>query len=647
MSVVDEIKDRLDVVEVVSRHVPLKKAGRNFKGLCPFHVEKTPSFVVFPDTGTWHCFGACGIGGDVFSFVMKHDNLDFTEALQVLAPMAGVTLEQSSAASSSAEEKLRKRLLAITAAAAGYYHQQLLGAPGERARGYLEQRGLVEETWDRFLLGYAPDSWDGLQRHLRGQGFELTDMEKAGLSIARQDGGSYDRFRDRLIIPIRSVRGRPIAFGARLLPGGRENPDRPQPKYLNSPQTKLFDKGREMFGLYDARQAIRAADSAVIVEGYMDVLAAHQHNIQNVVATMGTALTEQQLKRLKRYTKHFVLALDSDTAGQAATLRGVQQAREALDRTWVPTPTASGLIRFEGRLDAELRIMTLPPGQDPDEVIRADPEQWAGLVANAEPVVDYFLHLVTAELDLSTAKGKAEAVRRLAPLISEVANEVERVHYVQRLARLVQVDEHTIRAQLSRPTRRQSARRTRPSPDPRGVLSQVTAREEARPRPQDHCLAQLLLQPELLAVLDARASAVQIEPLDTQDFSDVLDQEVFAALLEAQLSEQSLQEEAARGTLSLPLQEHLERLLSYGAMLPALDTKQAADDLINVVLRLRMERLARRVAELQYLLEQAQAEGDGRAVGDYAKLVVQHTGEIGRLQQAFNARTWQGKRKTS
>ncbi|HUW14203.1 MAG TPA: DNA primase [Anaerolineae bacterium] len=646
MSVVDEIKERLDIVEVVSRHVPLKKAGRNFKGLCPFHVEKTPSFVVFPDTGNWHCFGACGIGGDVFSFVMKHDNLDFKEALQVLAPMAGVTLERSSAAADSAEEKLRKRLLAITAAAADYYHQQLLGDLGERARGYLEQRGLTEETWDLFLLGYAPDSWDSLQRYLQGQGYKPTEMETAGLSIARQGGGSYDRFRDRLIIPIRSVRGRPIAFGARLLPGGREVPDRPQPKYLNSPQTKLFDKGREMFGLYDSRQAIRAADSAVIVEGYMDVLAAHQHDIKNVVATMGTALTEQQLKRLKRYTTHFVLALDSDTAGQAATLRGVQQVREALDRTWVPTPTASGLIRFEGRLDAELRIMTLPPGKDPDDVIRADLEQWAQLVANAEPVVDYFLHLVTAELDLSTAKGKAEGVRRLAPLISEVADEVERVHYVQKLARLVQVDEHTIRAQLSRPTRQRSTRRTVPSGEQQGASPQVTARQEGRPRPQDHCLAQLLLQPELLAVLDAKASAVQIEPLEAEDFGDVLDREVFAAVLEAQLSEQSLQEEATRSTLAPPLQERLERLLNYGATLPALDTKQAADDLINVVLRLRLERLRRRVGELQYLLEQAQAEGDGR-VGEYANLVVQHTGEIGRLQQAFNARTWEGRRQAS
>jgi DNA primase len=379
----------------------------------------------------------------------------------------------------------------------------------------------------------------------------------------------------------------------------------------------------------------------------MDVLAAHQHGFENVVATMGTALTEQQLRRLKRYTTHFVLALDSDAAGQAATLRGVQQVREALDRTWVPTPTASGLIRFEGRLEAELRILTLPPGKDPDDVIRADAKQWTRLVTDAEPVVDYFLHLMTAELDLSSAKGKAEAVRTLTPLISEVADEVERAHYVQKLARLVQVDEYTIRSQLARPTSRRSRGRRPPPSQQQDVLSQITAREEGRPRPADHCLAQLLLQPDLLAVLDARASAVQIEPLEAEDFVDVLDQEVFAALLQAQLAEESLQEEAARSKLAPAVQQRLEQLLGYGATLPPLDTRQAADDLINVVLRLRLERRRRRVAELQYLLEQAQAEGDGRSMEDYARLVVQHTGEVRRLQKAFNARTWEGRRQAS
>ena len=642
MSVVDEIKERLDIVEVVSRYVPLKKAGRNHKGCCPFHAEKTPSFVVFPETGTWHCFGACGTGGDIFSFIMKQENVDFADALRILAPMAGVTLEPLGPAA-SAEEKRRKHLLEITAEAAAYYHRLLLDDAGERARGYLAQRQLTLETAELFRLGYAPDGWDALQRHLRSQGYALADLEAAGLIIARADGPAYDRFRDRLMIPIRDLRGQPIAFGARLLPGGKERGDRQQPKYINSPQTILFDKGRQFYGLYEARQAIRSADSAIIVEGYMDVLAAHQHGISNVVATMGTALTEQQLKRLKRYTTKFVLALDADTAGRAATLRGVQQAREALDRTWVPTPTASGLIRFEGRLDAQLRIMTLPPGQDPDEVICASLDRWTQLVADAQPVVDYFLHLVTADTDLSTGKGKAEAVRRLAPLIREIADDIERAHYVQKLARLVQVDEQTVHSQVLQPKR--GRRRHKPSAAFEEGMQQASAEERRRPEPQAHCLAQLLLRPELLPVLDAKSNALQIVPLDTEDFTHVVDQAVFAALLEAQLSEQSRQEPVFKEQLELPLQERWEQLLDYGATLPSLPPEQAADDLINVVLRLRLTRLRQRLAELQYLLEQAQEEGDGRAVDDYAKTVLEHTNEMGRLQQMLNARTWSGKRK--
>jgi len=642
MSVVDEIKERLDIVEVVSSYVPLKKAGRNYKGLCPFHVEKTPSFVVFPETQTWHCFGACGSGGDVFTFIMKQENVDFAEALRLLAAKAGVDLEPRTPAA-SAEEKRHQRLLEVMSAAAGYYHRLLLSDEGEQAREYLAQRGLTMETVELFQLGYAPDGWEMLLRHLRGQGYALGELEAAGLIIARTDGTYYDRFRDRLVIPIRDLRGRPIAFGARLLPGKQEQGDRQQPKYINSPQTLLFDKSRELFGLYEARRAIRAADAAIIVEGYMDVLTAHQHGIGNVVATMGTALTERQLKRLKRYTSHFILALDADAAGRAATLRGVQQAREALDRTWVPTPTAGGLIRFEGRLDAELRILTLPPGQDPDEVIRADPERWAQLVAEAQPVVDYFLQLVTAELDLSTGKGKAEAVRRLAPLIREIADEVERAHYVQKLARLVQVDEQIVHSQVLQPTARR--RRRRSPPPPEQEARQGSEKERRRLEAEEHCLAQLLLRPELLPALDAKLDALQMLPLHGDDFSQAADQALFLAFLEAQDSGQPWDAEEFQEQLAAPLRERWEQLLDYGASLPLLPQEQAADDLVNVVLRLRLTRLRRRLAELRYLLEQAQEEGDEAAIQECEQTVLKHTMDIGRLQRLLDTRIRTGGRK--
>ena len=383
MSVVDEIKDRLDIVEVIQPYVPLKKAGRNYKGLCPFHAEKTPSFVVFAETGTWHCFGACGTGGDVFTFVMKRENLSFGEALQLLAQRAGVELEPQSPHAAEAEKRL-DLLREINQTASTYFHHLFHHSDeAARARAYLEKRGQNRETIDRFQVGYALEQWDGLLRYLTDKGYAPADLHEAGLIIERENkSGYYDRFRGRVIVPIRDQRGRVIGFGGRVL-GDQV------PKYLNSPQTPLFDKSSVLFGLDQAKAGIRTAGEAVIVEGYMDVLMAHQHGLNNVVAQMGTALTEAQLRLLKRHTQRFILALDSDVAGDQATLRGLDVARQVMDREVVPVPTPRGLIRFEERLAADIRIVSLPPGRDPDEVIRESPSRWAQLIAQAKPVMDY------------------------------------------------------------------------------------------------------------------------------------------------------------------------------------------------------------------------------------------------------------------
>ncbi len=285
MSAVDEIKQRLDIVEVISSYVTLKKAGRNYKGLCPFHAEKTPSFVVFPDTQSWHCFGACGTGGDVFSFIEQQENLDFPGALRLLARRAGVSLKPRTEAD-AAQDKLKKRLHEINERAAEYFHNLLLNSTeGQTARNYLSQREINRETLSRFQLGYALDDWQALSDYLQGRGYKPDDLLTAGLIIEREGGGHYDRFRGRLIIPIRDERGGVVGFGARAL-------DDSPPKYINSPQTPAFDKSTLLFGLDLAKGTIRREGLAVIAEGYMDVLTAHQHGITNVVASMGTALTE-------------------------------------------------------------------------------------------------------------------------------------------------------------------------------------------------------------------------------------------------------------------------------------------------------------------------------------------------------------------
>ena len=443
MSVVDEIKARLDIVEVISGYLPsLKKAGRTYKAPCPFHNEKTPSFVVFPETQSWHCFGACGTGGDLFGFVMKQEGLDFRGALEFLAAKAGVSLQEKTPDMIEAD-KARQRLLEMMAAAAAYFHDLLLKSPQAGfSREYLSGRGLGDRVINQFQLGYALDQWEALKAHLTAKGYTDQDLLNGGLLVERDDGSpGYDRFRHRLMIPIRDGRGQVIGFGARAL-----NDDQ-VPKYLNSPQTTLFDKSAVLYGLDMARRAMRDAGQVVIVEGYLDVLQAHQQGQANVIAQMGTALTETQLKQLQRHTKKMILALDADTAGSSATLRGINTAREVLDEM-VAVPTARGLIRYESRLKVDIRVATLPPGKDPDDILKADLSTWQHLIDSALPLVDYFIRQTAAELDMETAQGKSQAVQVILPVIREVSDAVQQDHYLRQLASLVKIDERTLRTEL-------------------------------------------------------------------------------------------------------------------------------------------------------------------------------------------------------
>lgn len=660
MSVVEEIKDRLDIVEVISAYVPLRKAGNLYKGLCPFHQEKTPSFVVYPDRGTWHCFGACGVGGDVFSFVMKRDNLDFREALEVLAQKAGVELAPPSAARSQQDQTL-DRLREINQAAAVWFHHQLRQTPqGQTARAYLAGRGFDDATLDKFLLGYAPDGWNGLLAYLQGKNYEPADLLAAGLVIEREQpepGRSpyFDRFRHRIMTPIRDLHGHVIGFGARALRSDQ------QPKYLNTPQTPLFEKSSVLYGLDAARRAIRPRGKAIIVEGYMDVLACHQAGEENVVASMGTALTETQIKQLRRYTSTIVLALDADAAGQAATLRGISQAREALDREWVPVLTPTGLVRHEARLAVDLRVMTLPAGQDPDDVVRADVMAWRELVNNAQPVVDYYFGLARAELDLNTAQGKSEAVERLAPLIFEVSDEVKRAHYTQQLARLVQTDERSLERMLlkRRPTA-QPAARPRPAPPPPVVWEEAEDFDlpiplDVRPQPAtpppkaarasapagaaSYCLTLLVMHPELLPDLQAELVSLGAGPLDEDDFSRADERALCAALVSGEFDGQQWPGmDAAEAGL-------LAQLQGAGQRLPALARDQLLEDMLRAVLRLRISTLKSQARTLPALTRSAREEGQGEDVRAYQQLQQSLSQHLRLLEQLLNQRTYAGRRQ--
>jgi DNA primase len=609
MSVVDEIKEKLDIVDVISDYVPLKKAGRNYKALCPFHSEKTPSFYVFPETRSWHCFGACGTGGDIFTFIMRIENLPFGDALRTLAKRAGVMLRQKSE-EELLEERLKKRLFEINALAADYFHRLLLASPqGERARRYLIKREINRETIERFKLGYSLDSWRALKDYLRGKGYKQDEIHAAGLVIEREGGGYYDRFRGRLMIPIRNVRGDVAGFGARAL-------DDSLPKYLNSPQTPIFNKRSILFGLDFAKEKIRAEGLAVIVEGYMDVLTAHQHGFENVVASMGTALTEEQLELLSRLTRRFALALDSDTAGDAATLRGIALAREKLIRKTVPVPSPTG-IRYEGRMETEISIISLPAGKDPDKVIREDPSLWVELVEGALPIVDYYFDVITKSLDLSSPKGKSAAVKVLLPLIGEIGDQIERVHYIQKLARLVRVDERTLLTEI----KAQKAK---------GGEGTPPLKETLPFGPEEHCLLTLIRKPSLLRRLDGLLEEIGVEGLNSEDFVSVENREIFAHIREG------LEGEVLREHLDKSLRKRFDSLLEKAKGAPIINDEKVEEDLLDVALRLRARRLRRLISELCFLLKEAREEESVK----YGRMVDLCTAALRRVDRALASRNW-------
>ena len=594
MSVVDEIKQRLDIVEVIGEYVPLKKSGRNFKGLCPFHTEKTPSFFVFPESGTWHCFGACNTGGDIFTFIMKRENLTFGEALRFLARKAGVSLRPPSPAL-AAEEKLRERLRELNALAANYFHHLLMQSPkGERGREYLSRRGINQETARRFQLGYALNEWHALEGYLTGKGYSREDLVKAGLVVEREDGGVYDRFRGRLMFPIRDRQGYVIGFGARAL-------DDSTPKYLNSPQTPLFDKSSVLYGIDLAKEAIRLQDLAVVVEGYMDVLMAHQCGFTNVVASLGTALTESQLRGLARLAGNLILALDADAAGSEATLRGLETARQTLERRTVPVPTPRGLIRYESRLATQIRVLILPPGQDPDEVIRQNPSRWETLVHQALPLVDYCIEAITSRLDISTARGKAQAVRELAPILREVGSEVERAYYIQKLARILQVNERSVWEEYRKYA--YAERRGRREKEPPPPVAPEFGLEE-------QCLLRLLSKAEALPRLNRALEELGVRGLEEADFRNAENRQIFIAL-ERLLAEESAFDVAhLRAELDESLRHRLDFLSQAAMDVPSLPEEKAERDALACALRLRENRLRETIRELYFLLEETPKGGE-------------------------------------
>ncbi len=462
MGAIDEVKQKIDILEVVGQYVKLQKSGRTFRGLCPFHEEKHGSFFVYPERQSWHCFGACGTGGDVFSFIMKKEGIDFGEALRQLAEKAGVTLPDRTQAEARAKEN--DRLYQANKDAAHYYNELLLHSDtAAKAKEYALKRGLTLKTIMDFEIGYAGSTWEGLREHLRLRNYSDDELLKAGLVIKTDDGKILDRFRSKLMFPIWDERGRVIGFGARVL-------DNSEPKYINSPQTALFDKSGTLYAIGKAIPSIRKSDTTVIVEGYMDVLVAHQYGFTNVVASMGTALNEKHINMIRKLSKNVVMALDPDVAGEEASLRarkmivstqsadtGIIPLRDS--RVPIPLLDNKQFIQDQERprihvllssAEIDAKVAILPNGKDPDEVIKENPTNWQQIIDSAIPIVEYAFHSVVSELDLTKVKDKDLAVERLLPVIAEIGNPVRYSHYLQKLASLIKVDPGRLENSLKR-----------------------------------------------------------------------------------------------------------------------------------------------------------------------------------------------------
>ncbi len=585
MSVIDEVKQRADIVEVVSQYTALKKAGRTFRALCPFHSEKHPSFFVYPEQQSWHCFGACSTGGDVFSFVMKKEGIDFGEALRLLAQKAGVTIPSRFEQDTGEEE--RERLYQANQAAAQYFHNLLLNSPaGEKAGEYFASRGLSPKTIADFQLGFSLNSWDTLKQYLMERGYTENELLTAGLVIEAEAGGTHDRFRNRLMFPIFDIRGRIVGFGARVL-------DDSLPKYLNSPQTLIFDKSSCLYGINLSAAAIRQQGLVVIVEGYMDVITAHQNGCNNVVASMGTSVTEKQVGTLKRLTKNMALALDADAAGEEATLRA---------------------IGYENTLEAEVKVIILPKGKDPDDVIREDVKIWQNFLEEALPIVDYTFNMVTAELDLNTAKGKSLAVDKLLPIVAEMKDTVRQAHYLQKLARLVKVSQHSLEATLGRIKPSQGKRRAKEPSQER--VTQALHPLLSSPV-EEYCLALLLQHPELKG---------RNEGLSPEYFENSENREIFTAWQQANAPS------SLKDGLDSAIWEHLDSLITRSLPANQIEQKYA-----NCVLRLR-EKFLRGLEVKRAEVLALEAESGGTAA-ELAKLEEQGIEVSVQLGEIFTQRS--------
>lgn len=474
MDQVEEVKSKVDMVALVGEYVQLKKAGRNYKGLCPFHGEKTPSFMVNPELQVFKCFG-CGVGGDCFTWMEKMEGMEFGEALEALAERVGVTLTSYKKTGS---EETKEKLVRINALAAQYFHYLLTKHElGKGALEYVVGRGLTDEVIERFSLGFAPNGWDFLIKYLKKKGFDLDQMQKTGLVV---EGKTYDRFRNRVMFPLANARGGVVGYAGRILPGADEKAGG---KYVNTPETELYHKGELLYGLDITKNDIKAAGWAIIVEGEIDAIASWQVGVKNVVAIKGSALTDKQVELLRRYCDTIVLALDADVAGDAAARRGIEVAQK------------KGLF---------VKTVRMRGAKDPGELAIQDPESWKKMVGEAIPIYDFYLESAVARFGTST-QGKMKIGQELVPLVAKIDDEILKAEYIQKLANVLGVKEEDVRAQLVKVG--SQATMTKPQVSMNNSMTNTPMTKTRREVVEEYVVG--------LALARARGELLIVEPVDS------------------------------------------------------------------------------------------------------------------------------------
>ncbi|MBI2502015.1 MAG: DNA primase [Candidatus Latescibacteria bacterium] len=562
---IQRIREASDIVEVISDHVQLRKAGRNFVGLCPFHGEKTPSFNVNPELQFYKCFG-CDAGGDVFKFIQQIDRVSFTEAVAHLAQRSGIALPSTG---QQPGDELSDQLYRASDLAMKYYHHLLRQSEGKEALAYLQTRGISDQTIDRFGLGCAPVEWDAFFKMATRRQFDPAVLERAGLISARKEGkGYYDRFRERLIFPIANLSGRTIAFGARTLKADQ------QPKYLNSPETPIYHKSSTLYGLHQAREAIRQQDCVLVVEGYMDFLSLAQHGIAHAVASAGTALTEEHCRLLSRFARRVVLVFDGDEAGSAASLRGLEVV------------LATGL---------EAYAVSLPGGHDPDTLVQAEgPEALLALVGAAGSALDFHLGQLARQHDLRTLDGKARAAEAVQSLLARCRDAVRRDLLLREASQRLGIGEKAFRQQLQQTLRRQTLR-TAQAPQENAPASQAA---KNLPSPERTILGLLLQYPRFIG-----PTAQVVRP---EVFADPRAQHLARLLFDEYHQAKELDLSGLMGRAADP---ELVQLISTCAMVD-IDEAQVEQEWEGHVQYLQREALTRQIEQLQQELHKAVAARD-------------------------------------